>query len=177
MINQIFDNFERSEFSDDIFSIFGRALSVATRFDTSCKALARFPSYKISILGKHMLSDVEYAEVATNISNSYKNLNRAIDSLKLGDDIKQVLTKVREARNELIHEATIGACNGFDGIGSSELSDRLNHIESLVHQVIKGDALISTILSIHNKEPISEYPFSKLYEEKYLKWVMERFET
>lgn len=34
-------DFERSENSDQLFGIVGRALVIATRFDSMCKALAR----------------------------------------------------------------------------------------------------------------------------------------
>lgn len=176
MNNQVFESFERTEFSDDIFAIFGRALTVATLFDTSTKTLARLPLFKISVLAKHTLDDDEYEKIVQKISKKYKNLNRAIESLQFDEDIEELLQQARESRNELIHEATLGTTKGFDPMDNKELSLLLNHIEMLVLQVIKGEAMISTIISIQNKEPVSAYPFSKEYESKYVNWVMERFE-
>lgn len=176
MDNQVFDDFERTEFSDEIFAIFGRVLTVATRFDASTKTLARLPLFKVSVLVKHTLDDDGYEKIVEKISNKYKNLNRAIESLQLNEDIEELLNQARESRNELIHEIALGATKAFDYMDSDELTQRLAHIESLVLHVIKGEAIISTIISIQNKEPVSAYPFSKEYESKYVNWVMERFE-
>jgi len=177
MINQVFNYFERTEFSDDIYSIFGRALTTATRFDSSCKTLARLPLVKVSLMTKHALSNNEYDPVIENIINKYKNLNRAIDSLGFNGDIKDILTDAREARNELMHEGTLGVEMGFDFMEDEELSSHLESIEILVRKIIKGDALVSVLLSVQNKEPISDYPFSEGYENSYSNWVMQRYET
>lgn len=176
MNNQIFDSFERTEFSDEIFAIFGRVLTLATRFDSTCKTLARQPLYKVLLITKHSLSNDEYNEMVQKISNKYNNTNRAIESLKPTEDIKVILNEARESRNELIHEATLGDMSGFDHMDSNELSILLNHIENLVLKIIKGDALISTLISIQNKELVSDYQFSQKYEKRYINWVMERFE-
>ncbi|WP_332405622.1 hypothetical protein [Vibrio metschnikovii] len=177
MINQIFDNFERTEFSDDIYSIFGRALTVATRFDASTKALARRSLLPVAMAERQIANGEDQDKIFEYIINKYKNLNRAIDSLNFKGDVKDILTNAREARNELIHEGTLGAYNGFDFFDEQDLTSHLKYIESLVLKIIKGDALVSTIMSIKNKEPISGYPFSSEYESKYLNWVMQRFET
>ena len=177
MINQIFDKFERTEFSDDIYSIFGRALTVATRFDASVKSLARRPLMPVVAIARQVLSVEEQDKVFEKVISKYNNLNRAIDSLGFKGDVKDVLTKARESRNELMHEGTLGACTGFHFMNEQDLSRHLKHIESLVLKIIKGDVLVSTIISVQNKEPISGYPFSSEYETKYLNWVMQRFET
>lgn len=177
MINQIFNSFDRSDFSDEIFSIYGRALTIATRFDSSCKALARLPLFKVSIVAKYALSNDEYDNMVRKINNKYKNLNRAIESLNFKGDLKQVLTDARESRNELIHETTLRAGEGFDNMEDDVLSSCLDHVENLVREIMKGEVLISTIISISNKEPVSDYPFSESYEKNYVNWVMERFET
>jgi hypothetical protein len=174
MNNQMF---ERTVFSDEIFAIFGRVLTVATRFDSSTKTLARLPLFKVSVLIKYTLDDDEYEEMVQKISKSYTNLNRAIQDLQLNQDIKDILHQARLSRNELIHEATLGATKGFDLMDSKELSEFLKHIAILVLQVIKGESMILTIISILNKEPVSDYLFSKEYEVKYVTWVMKRFET
>ena len=177
MGNQIFDRFHRSEFSDEIFAIFGRALTVATRFDASTKALARLPFIKVAIVEKPALNDEEFNKLVQTINKKYKNLNRAIFSLKLNEDIKGLLTQARESRNELIHEVTLGTTENYENVYSIDLSLFLDHVKDLVHDVIKGDALISTIISIQNKEPISDYQFTDKYESQYVDWVMKRFES
>ena len=175
MNDQLFNSFDRTEYSDEIFSIIGRALTTATRFDSTCKTLARIPLYKISLFTKHELSSNEYDQIIKKISNNYKNLNRAIKSLKLNENIETVLTSARESRNELIHETTLGIGEGFDNMDNVDLSNYLNQVKKLAHQIIKGYVLISYIISMHNKDSAAEYLLSESYENKYLNWVMERF--
>jgi len=176
MINQVFDNFDRTEFSDEIYSIYGRALTVAARFDSNCKALARLPLFKASLIAKYALNEEQYSEMVKKVNSKYKNLNRAIESLKFDDDLEVILSNAREARNELIHETPLGSENGFDLHNTLVLNEHLTDIQNLVLTIIKGDALVSAILSTYNKEPISNSPFSESYENKYVNWVMEREE-
>ena len=177
MVNQLFDNFERSEFSDGIFGIFGRTLTVATRFDASTKALARLPLFKLAIVSRSVLNDDEYNRLIQNVTKKFSNLNRAIESLKLNGDIGCLLTCARESRNELIHETTLGSIEGFDKLNQQELYQLLEHVKGLVLKVIKGEVIISTIISIQNGEPISNHQFSHEYESQYVNWVMERYES
>lgn len=103
-------------------------------------------------------------------------MNRAIESLKLIEDTNNLLTHVKESRNEIVYEATLGFIGGFDGFTQQEISHILEHVNGLVLNVIKSEGLISTIISIQNDEPISNYHISHNYQRKYLNWVIERFE-
>lgn len=176
MHNQILDGLERTEFSDEIFSIFGRALAIATRFDSATKSLARLPLFRQAVMAKTVLSEDDFHSLVDNITKHHKNLNRAIESLKLNSDIEDLLTKARESRNELIHESTLGFIEGFDRFSEEELERFLRNISELTLDIIKGDAIIATIISIQNNNPVSEYQFTKVYEDKLVNWVMERFE-
>jgi hypothetical protein len=176
MHNQILDRLERTEFSDEIFSIFGRALAIATRFDSATKSLARLPLFKQAVIAKTALSDDEFHSLVENITKRYKNLNRAIESLKLDSSIEDLLTKARESRNELIHESTLGVTEGFDSFSEDKLESFLRSISEITLDIIRGDTIISTIISVQNNDPVSEYPFTKVYEDKVVNWVMERFE-
>lgn len=176
MHNQILDGLERTQFSDEIFSIFGRALAIATRFDSATKSLAILPLFKQAVVGKTGLSEDDFHSLVENITKHYKNLNRAIGSLKLNSKIEDLLIKARESRNQLIHESTLGAIEGFDSFSEEKLESFLRSISELTLDVIRGDAIISTIISMQNNALISEYQFTKDYEDKLVNWVMERFE-
>lgn len=176
MQNQILDVLERTEFSDEIFSIFGRALAIATRFDSITKSLARLPLFKQAVVAKTILSEDEFHSLVNDVSKRYTNLNRAIGSLKLDSNIEDLLTKARESRNELIHESTLGVIERVDNFGEEELDRFLSRISEITLNIIRGDAIISTIISMQNNESISDYQFSKSYEDKLVNWVMERFE-
>ena len=64
---------------------------------------------------------------------------------------------------------------GFDYMEVEEINQFLRYLESLILRIIKGDTLVSAIISSFNNEDISNYPFSKEYEGRYISWVMERF--
>ncbi len=176
MSNQIHDNFDRSEFSDEVFSIFGRALAVASRFESSCKSLARIQSVRDAVMAEPIMTGNRFAEICEDISIQYRNLNQAIESMKIDGSIKENFDSARIARNDLVHEAAIHAMESFDLLERSELNRMLEHVEHLVLKILRGDVLVSTLLSIRNKEQISDYPFSKEYEARYVNWVMKRLE-
>src|SRR5690606_20280208 len=138
-------------------AVLGRAMTVATRFDASCKLLARLPLFRIAIATKPVLNDEQFDRLLTSVQSKYKNLNRAIGSLGFNGSIGDVLTKARESRNELIHEAALGAEMGFDRLKEEQFDQLMNYIGSVVLQVIRGDALVSAVISTHNNETISDY--------------------
>lgn len=173
-MNQIHDSFERSEYSDDIFAVLGRALTVATRFDASTKVLARLPLYRFSIVAKSLFEDEEDEQLIDKINSEYKYLNKAIKKLKPKGETKKIIKGAIEARNTFIHESTIGCINGFDHESDIAISNFMNHIEILVLKIIRGEVIISALISYGNKEPISDYPFTDTYEQKYVYWVMHR---
>ena len=175
MSNQIFDNFERSEFSDEIYAVLGRAITIAARFDASCKVLARSPFIRVAIATKSALVESEFEDVLSKIQGKYKNLNRAIDSLGVTGTAEEILTRARECRNELIHEAPLGSEVGFDHMEEEQIQQFMLYLEGLLLPIIRGDALVSAMISTNNDEDLSNYPFSKDYESRYINWVMERF--
>ncbi|MCF2829766.1 MULTISPECIES: hypothetical protein [unclassified Pseudoalteromonas] len=177
MINYMFENFERTEFSDEIYSIFGRALTIATRFESSCKALANSEQFRFLATAKRYISDDEFHHRLKNISKKHKNLHRAIVSLGYEQDINNILSEAREARNKLIHTATLDASDGFDFLSDQAINNQLKDIEEMVIKIIKGDTIASILLSILNKKPIPINQLGHNYERKYLNWVMQRFES
>ena len=175
MNNQISDNFKRSEFTDEIYAVLGRAITIAARFDASCKALARSPFVRIAIATKAALEESEFEELLSKIQGKYNNLNRAIDSLSLTGTADEIMTKARECRNELIHEAAVSSEIGFDHMEEENIQQFMLYLEILLLPIIRGDALVSAMISTSNDEELSNYPFSKEYESRYINWVMERF--
>ena len=176
MHNQILDSLERTEFSDEIFSILGRALAIATRFDSATKSLARLPLFKHAFIAKTALCDDGFHSLVNEISKRHRNLNRAIYSLRLESKIEDILTKARESRNELIHESSLDVIEGFDSFNEEKLEIFLHEVSEMTLDIIRGDAIISAIISMQNNYPVSEFQFTKAYENKVLNWVMERLE-
>ncbi|MDO6613907.1 hypothetical protein Q4601_20700 [Shewanella sp. 1_MG-2023] len=176
-MNAVFQtDFERTEFTDEIHSLFGRILILTSRFDSACKALVRLPSVKVSVSLKGMITDDEFKELLNKNLSSFKNLNRAIQSLpeyKLG--ASQVLDQARDSRNELIHSSALGMDRNLDDFDN--IDRFMQNLASLVRELIRGDIVVSCITSLSNKEDIPDYFLSKEYENSILKWVFQRFQT
>ena len=53
-------DFERTENSDELHGIFGRALIIATRFDSMCVAAADTANSRADLIAKKLLDEAEY---------------------------------------------------------------------------------------------------------------------
>ncbi|MEZ7492546.1 hypothetical protein QO198_13425 [Pseudoalteromonas distincta] len=169
-------DFERSEFTDEIHGVFGRILILTSRFDSACKALAKLPAIKTSVSFKGIITDNEFKQLLNQNLSSFKNLNRAIQSLpeyKLG--AHKVLDKARDSRNELIHSATLGMDRNLDD--SDNKHKFMQAIACFVTELIRGNIVISCLISLSNKEDIPSHFLTKEYENSILKWIFQRFET
>ncbi len=76
------EDFERSESSDEIFSIIGRALIIATRFDSMCKTLALSIDLKFPALLREM-SVKDFDFLVEKTLKKLSNLDRNIKSFGL----------------------------------------------------------------------------------------------
>lgn len=169
-------DFERTEFTDEIHGVFGRILILTSRFDSACKTLVKLPGIKLTVSLKSIITDEEFKQLLNQNLSSFKNLNRAIQSLpeyKLGAD--KVLDKARDSRNELIHSAVLGMDRSLDNFDN--IDKFMQVIAGFVRELIRGDVVISCLISLSNKEDIPSYFLSKEYANSILKWVFQRFET
>lgn len=165
-------DFERTANSDELHGVLGRALIIATRFDSDCAAAATlFKLKRIAPASTHLNED-EYANLISNIVKDTTNLNRNIQALKLPEDLKEILNAAREARNEVAH--AIG--RGLTGCLDTKVHDQqlISEVSSLINTIAHGDYVISMLLSIANKDslPISET--CDEYRHKIVHWVVER---
>lgn len=172
MPNSIFfDDFERTEFSDEIHAVIGRSLIVATRFDNLCKALARSIDFRIASTVSNLITEDEYDGIINKIFEKHKNLNRVIQKFPVDKQILLTLHDAKEARNTIAHSLTIGLEGTFDHKSKNEIEAMINEIKELVRRVIKGDVIISTYISNMNKESILNNCFESSYEDQVINWV------
>ena len=172
-----FDDFERTEFSDEIHAVIGRSLIVATRFDNLCKSLARLIDFKICSVVSNLITEGEFHEIISKIFEKNKNLNRVIQKFPVDKQAKDILHDAREARNTIAHSLTIGFEGTFDHKSKDEIEEMIGEIKELVRRVIKGDVIITTYISNMNKESILNNCFENSYEDQVIGWVTERYET
>ncbi|TXD96060.1 hypothetical protein ES754_11860 [Psychrobacter frigidicola] len=159
------DDFELTENTEELHAILGRCIIIATRFDSLCDHGSKF----IKIRKAHKeLSDNEFAAFTTSLFDKFPNLNNNINFLPVGKTAKDVLHAAREARNEVAHSLSIGMIGCLD-IRIDESAFKLQ-VSSLITQIAAGDYLISTIISLLNKEALPNYT-EDYYKQKITKWV------
>ena len=161
------DDFELTENTEELHAILGRSLIMSTRFDNLCDIVAK--SLKLKIAPLSLLSEDDYNDFIILLYKKFSTLNNNIEFLPIEKKAKDILHIARKARNEVAHSLSIDLTGCLD-IKIDECVFK-THISSLIAQIAAGDYLISTILSILNKEPLPNYTEDE-YKKKIIEWVI-----
>ncbi|MBH9154517.1 hypothetical protein I5K45_27050 [Pseudomonas aeruginosa] len=165
-------DFERTENSDELHGIFGRALIVATRFDSMCEAAAITTKIKGSLVRESVCSDIEYKDFVSKLIERHATLNSNIQSLGLPKDASEILHSAREARNYVAHELTRGKVGCLDTKVNENIL--ICEVSELVEKIVYGDVVISILISRQSNDPLPINYSIENYKEKVIKWVTER---
>ena len=165
------EDFERSENSDEVFAIIGRALVIATRFDSMCKALARSADLKLHALYEK-ISDDDFEDFTDKIIKKYSTLDKSINRLCLPDDLSTTLHDARKARNEIAHDLAIGMEGCLDT--KLNMQDFLANLSACIKHLAHGDALISVLLRQFNGDDSIRPEFVNAYVNRISRWVINR---
>ncbi|OLF35656.1 MULTISPECIES: DUF4145 domain-containing protein [unclassified Psychrobacter] len=146
------DDFKLTETTEELHAILGRCIIIATRFDNLCDHGSKFIKIRKA---REKLSDDEFAALTTSLFDKYPNLNNNINFLPVGQTAQDALHAAREARNEVAHSLSIGMIGCLDiRIDESAFKQQ---VPSLITRIATGDYLISTIISLLNKEAVPNY--------------------
>ena len=165
-------DFERTENTDELHAVFGRALIIATRFDSMCQAAAIAFEIKTGFVENVVIGEAEYEEYASKIAEKYRTLNQSIKYIGLPDDISVVLHDARKARNVVVHELTKGLIGCLDSDVKEE--KLLQQVFELATDIAYGDLAISLTISAFNDSPVPKNDFISSYKDKIVDWVVER---
>ena len=164
-------DFERTENSDVLHAVLGRALIIATRFDAICKTTAVELKLKRECIYKSIMTDEDYENYTCKILKEYSNLAKSIKSIDLPDDISVILRNARIARNSVAHDLTKGFMGCLDNkIDKNEL---IREVSELVMNIAYGDIAISLTISLLNHEPVPNAEFISSYKDRIVRWVVE----
>lgn len=165
-------DFERTDNTDDLHAILGRALIVATRFDSMCKQAAIHFGLKKEISAYFAIDDVARSIILENVADKHRTLGSRIQSLHLPNDVSTILDDARNARNVIAHELSEGLTGCLDvKINESDLVNRVYH---LILLLAYGDFIISQVLCVLNNEPQPNAKFVSNYVDKVTRWVIEK---
>lgn len=164
------DDFERTENTNELHAILGRALIVATRFDSMCKAAALHMALpNVSFI---LASDDERLELLKTIAKKHRTLSSSIGSLKLPKDVLILLEDANAARNVVAHELAQGLTGCLDAKTNDE--NLIRRVYDVVFDLAYGDVVISYVISELNKDPLPNADFLSNYVERVARWVVER---
>ena len=163
------DNFERTEWGDSIYSAIGRALTLATHFESSCRGLVVILQLKTtpheileSPTGIEELSDKLYQRrLGQNISTFAPTQ----------DDFRCLLDKARNARNEIAHEIALGMENQKALERNEEFF--LGRIRELSLTLAEADRAVCFALTVLTHDHMPNNDFLKKYPERIAQWVCE----
>lgn len=172
MKSDIFMNdFERTDWADAHYSVIGRALAFASRFEGLCKAL----NVLIGIKENRGILDSE-EEVANYVNNLHKRrLIQHLTSIARDDrELEIILNKGRLARNEIAHDIASGLDRCIDILEKKYIDDLMARLRSLIIDLADADRAVSFISSVVTNEPLPTRDFLTEYPHLIEQWVMER---
>ena len=180
-----FNTTKRTGSSDELYAVIGRALAVATHYETNCKALVSMLEIRKQ---PALLNDVQEVEeklkelqkrglfnniqVLTSIhkktaKNQKDKPEAARVNEELADYLFKKLDKARESRNIIAHEITLGIEN------NAEYEDykgkTIEIIQEQIKYIAEADFYIAGVFEYFNKTNIA--PSLDKYIERIINWV------
>ncbi len=169
---------ERTEFSDAGYSALGRALTYATTFEAICRSLSSLHHVKARLPEIQKASSEEtdaFSVVVGEIWN--QRLRQHIKKIlehqewRFASDIAGSLTKARQARNAIAHEAALGLPSVIEtDDGHAELMAR---IASWTEEITVGFMIVELTSLFETHEPVPTPEFFAQYPQNVIRWVTE----
>jgi hypothetical protein len=165
-------NFDRAQFTDELFSQLGRAIIISTNFENKCKMLSTFINFKRSNLFDNEDNFKNFTEklLKSTLNQSIKNVQTVLD-IKVND-----LNAGRLARNEIVHDFPKYLDEKMNRSDNSDIVLIKNELLELVQKIAKADLIISFLLNVCNKEQLPNNQFLKNYENSISQWVINNYE-
>lgn len=164
----LMDSFERTEYSDEIHGILGRALVYCCRFEGLCKSVSMLQHLKFDPQTFESKSD--YEKIIRKIYS--KTLQKAIESIFPGAIEPEVFERARKARNKIAHESSLGFDRCLDQLPKEDVASTIENLKLMVTAIAEADYILSLIASVQTHEPLPTFK-SDRYVAKVLKWVFE----
>lgn len=164
------DDFERTENTDELHAILGRALVVATKFDSNCKTAA----LQIQLIDSASSGEInDLSLLLERLAEKYKRqtLSSSIEAMKLRE-ASVLLVDAKDARNAVAHDLAKGLAGCLDTKLNEEVF--VKEVADLMFDIAHGDIVISHILSTLNDELPLRPEFIETYVQRVVQWVVER---
>ncbi|MGH7792266.1 MAG: hypothetical protein ACREOB_08120 [Thermodesulfobacteriota bacterium] len=166
-----FEILDRTQFADEGYGILGRALAFGTDFEANCRACA-------SIIGLKSQPEILIDEKSINEfcrfifkRGLHVQIQTLENKLKLPEDVSSLLSKGRESRNYLAHEAGLGLRHILEN--NERRENFINDIKAKVSDIAEANLIILFLTNIVTNEPNPTLESLKKYVGNIIEWVCE----
>lgn len=163
------DDFERTNNSDTLHAVIGRALIVATRFDAMCTAAALQVGFRKEI---YFAEDENRGNLLVKIAEKHRSLSSSINALGLPKDISVLLYDANVARNAVAHDLAKGLTGCLDT--KVDEASFIRQVSELMFDLAYGDVVISRTISMLNGDTLPRDEFVSSYVDRVMRWVVEK---
>lgn len=163
------DEFDISDKANNFYASLGKSLVFCTRFEASCKALALLIGIK-SETSNIIDDETKYNEFVNKLHK--KKLNNIIDQItKDESDLRKILHKARECRNEVAHSISSGLDSQITDEKIKDINERLS---SIILIVAEADRLVCFLLTKFTNDNLPITDFIINYPNTVNNWVLNR---
>lgn len=165
---------ERTDFSDGVYSMIGRALTVASRFEVSCKALAlllgiRHRDHSSGSFSLTRPEDLEALIAEITKRRLFQQIESVVAHLKLPEEATRLFHAARDDRNFIAHELTVGINHLLES--DQHVTTLRSELAERVKRLAMADLAICLLLLIETREPLPTLEFISDYAETVKRWV------
>jgi len=160
-------NYESTSFSDTNYTIVGKALTIATKFETEAKGIANI----LKLRDPHLITNKDRLSDFIVELEKFQHFHKTIKQIKINIEVKTLLERAIDSRNFIAHELT----KGLDSIAESNTA-RVNIIEQLrihVFNIAEAEKYLLTINCLINKEPMPNDKYYNSFSTDIVNWVID----
>jgi hypothetical protein len=162
----------RTEFSDDVYSMIGRALAVANRFESNCKALALMLGIRKQDSGIFSITrqqDFESLIAAIRGRQLFQQIETLVAHFGLPGEAKQLFHSARDDRNFIAHDLTLGIDRGAE---SEDYVETMRvDLAVRVERLAMADLAVCLIMILETDETVPTSKFISGYAGAVKRWV------
>lgn len=173
LVDHQFDmEFERTEFSDETYSVIGRALTYAQKFEGDCRTLRGLVEAKRGKLHRELFDDdAAFGRFVNALDRKvlHKQISEIVGRLHLPHDVDKALQLARNSRNEIAHEICVGIQFDMEtDVGRNRLVDQ---ISVAIRRIAKAHLLVLTITCLLTREDLPRSDYLDTYCNRVVEWV------
>ena len=165
-------DFDRTAFSDDNYSVVGRALTLAQKFEGDCKALNSLFRTKSAVETGELLLDDEDAFTEFTIRLHKLSLGKHLHQLAQYSEITaltQVFDKARTSRNFIAHDL----CLGIQRVVETEegRGALIRDVRQATRNISVAHLTVLILMAYQNDEVLPSSDYLQSYLDRVTDWV------